>query len=854
MFGDLRNDKMRGIIPRACAHIFSHIANDDSGTEWQIKCSFMEIYMENVKDLLSGDKTSLKVRETPAKGVWVENLVEEFVTNEMEVLDLLQRGEKHRTTSATGMNETSSRSHSLFVLTVTQRLKDGSTKIGKLNLGDLAGSEKVGKTGATGTTLDEAKKINQSLSALGNCINALTKEGERGHVPYRDSKLTFILRESLGGNTKTTLIVACSPHPFNVEETISTLRFAQRAKTITNSVSVNQKRSVEELEMIVKSLMEEIAQLKRKLGAPVSSPSAAALSLDKMSEDIKAKEEESEQLMLLQYEISSVKKELVEAKAELAQAKVREEEFEAAKRKWDYDEQQYKLQLESERLVAASAAERANKVQAEKEKLASTLSAMEAQMQATIQQEQQHARSALEQLEAKSQQLSVMSEKADRLEKLSNDSARQVRELQEESSKLSSSNKTLEDQIHQLQTSQREKELVESALKQQLEDLKMGSTVSNEALSELRKESLELAKKANNASSQVESLTAALEDLKKKQQSLTKELEASKAREAQLETRLQQESEDLRAQIQMKHRELAQREAMHEEVLFRETSSAKKHLQQRETEIRSLVEKLAAARADLDDQQSKYLIQLKQQEQRNKRIHSLEEELAARNALVKELKDDVEAAVQLNIENASRFQEELAAIERKHKQAAERRKAVIVRSIVGAGAHGSPAGAAGSDGSGSGAGGGGAGGGGSDGGGPPSSALGGDSIPLSHGGAEYVSSGWFSRKMPTMDALVNASRAGWLKHQEGRLMKSWKRKWCVLNGTSLYYFENPTDQKPKGVIEMGSDCLVQKADEYTGGAECSFGLFHPGGKIFFLCADSENEREAWIQTLSDALG
>lgn len=120
------------------------------------------------------------------------------------------------------MNATSSRSHSLFTLILQQKSPDGSIKTGKLNLADLAGSEKVGKTGAAGETLEEAKKINQSLSALGNCINALTKQ-KRGHVPFRDSKLTFILRESLGGNSKTTLVVNCSPDKFNIDETVSFL-------------------------------------------------------------------------------------------------------------------------------------------------------------------------------------------------------------------------------------------------------------------------------------------------------------------------------------------------------------------------------------------------------------------------------------------------------------------------------------------------------------------------------------------------------------------------------------------------------------------------------------------------------
>lgn len=265
MFGDIAVSENKGIIPRACGHIFSHINQDTEGTEYTIKCSFLEIYREIVRDLLnpagSGAK-GLRVREAPNKGVWVEGLHEAYVTCEEDVLDLIRQGEGHRATSSTSMNASSSRSHSLFILTLHQKTRDGSTKEGRLNLADLAGSEKVGKTGATGETLEEAKKINQSLSALGNCINALTKSKAK-HVPYRDSKLTHILRESLGGNCKSTLLVAASPHIFNLEETISTLMFAKRAKTIKNSVKVNKQRSVEELMAIIEKLKKELGFLKK---------------------------------------------------------------------------------------------------------------------------------------------------------------------------------------------------------------------------------------------------------------------------------------------------------------------------------------------------------------------------------------------------------------------------------------------------------------------------------------------------------------------------------------------------------------------------------------------------------------
>ena len=125
---------------------------------------------------------------------------------------------------------------------------------------------------------------------------------------------------------------------------------------------------------------------------------------------------------------------------------------------------------------------------------------------------------------------------------------------------------------------------------------------------------------------------------------------------------------------------------------------------------------------------------------------------------------------------------------------------------------------------------------------------------LESGGAEYVSTGWFAKKMPNMNELTLASKSGYLQQQEGRLMKSWRKRWYVLNGNCLYYFESPTDQKPKGMIEMGSDCIVQSADEYVGGDVLyTLGLFHPGGKIFFLQAESAADRTNWIEALNRVL-
>lgn len=176
-------------------------------------------------------------------------------------------GSSNRAVTATNMNAESSRSHSLFVLTlIMTNNEDQSMKTGKLYLVDLAGSEKISKTGAVGQTLEEAKNINQSLSTLGKVIVALTDKKIQ-HIPYRESKLTRILSESLGGNSKTCLIITCSPHPFNEQETLSTLRFGARARNIKNTPKVNREYSIPELKKLLAKAEENVAQCETKIKA-----------------------------------------------------------------------------------------------------------------------------------------------------------------------------------------------------------------------------------------------------------------------------------------------------------------------------------------------------------------------------------------------------------------------------------------------------------------------------------------------------------------------------------------------------------------------------------------------------------
>lgn len=268
MEGPNIEDKVyQGVIPRMVWSIFDGIYHADDHIEFLVKVSIVEIYNERIKDLLDPKKDNLLVREDKARGVFIGEVTETYVGSEQEIFDAMRAGQYNRSMAVTNMNEHSSRSHLIFMLTVEQKnLHDRSVKVGKLHLVDLAGSEKVAKTGASGERLDEAKNINRSLSALGNVINALT-DRKYTHVPYRDSKLTRVLQESLGGNAKTSLIVTCSPSNFNEQETISTLRFGQRAKMIKNVVKVNHERSVEELKLLLEKRDQVIGELRGRLAA-----------------------------------------------------------------------------------------------------------------------------------------------------------------------------------------------------------------------------------------------------------------------------------------------------------------------------------------------------------------------------------------------------------------------------------------------------------------------------------------------------------------------------------------------------------------------------------------------------------
>jgi hypothetical protein len=263
----------QGIVPRTAEQVFDQIsALTDDSSEFTLRCSFLEVYREQMRDLLDPDNQGLKVKELPQRGLYVHGLTREYVTCPDEVMHVLGTGNRARAIARTRLNEHSSRSHAIFMLQVEQRSSEGTERLGKLTLVDLAGSEKVGKSGCVGETLEEAKKINWSLSALGKVIDALAEQ--RPHVPYRDSRLTRVLEEALGGNCRTTLLVAASPLSQHYDETLSSMRFATRAKAVRNHAKVNYMYSSDQLLVLVARLQRELAGANKQL-AYFTNPSPA---------------------------------------------------------------------------------------------------------------------------------------------------------------------------------------------------------------------------------------------------------------------------------------------------------------------------------------------------------------------------------------------------------------------------------------------------------------------------------------------------------------------------------------------------------------------------------------------------
>ncbi|XP_023030745.1 kinesin-like protein unc-104 isoform X5 [Drosophila willistoni] len=272
-----QEEQQEGIIPMICKDLFGRIQDTETDDlKYSVEVSYMEIYCERVRDLLNPkNKGNLRVREHPLLGPYVEDLSKLAVTDYQDIHDLIDEGNKARTVAATNMNETSSRSHAVFTIFFTQRRHDAMTdliteKVSKISLVDLAGSERADSTGAKGTRLKEGANINKSLTTLGKVISALAEVASKkknakkaDFIPYRDSALTWLLRENLGGNSKTAMIAAISPADINYDETLSTLRYADRAKQIVCKAVVNEDANAK----LIRELKEEIQKLRDLLKA-----------------------------------------------------------------------------------------------------------------------------------------------------------------------------------------------------------------------------------------------------------------------------------------------------------------------------------------------------------------------------------------------------------------------------------------------------------------------------------------------------------------------------------------------------------------------------------------------------------
>lgn len=263
--GIIQDPEDRGLGPRIITGLFEGIAAASEAIEFSVKFSYCEIYMERITDLLDPMKTNLKIREEKGLGMLVTGLTERYVSDEDELMGLMLLGNENRHTSSTVFSDVSSRSHAIMLMTVGQNnSEDGTIRAGKLHLVDLAGAEMAGRAHVTGKRLNEAKLINKSLTTLGIVVRALA-EGESRHIPYRDSKLTRLLQDALGGNSRTTMLITCSPDPECLEETANTFRFAAKAKQVRTLPKENRETTIAELRIQLAKTELELALKSRQL-------------------------------------------------------------------------------------------------------------------------------------------------------------------------------------------------------------------------------------------------------------------------------------------------------------------------------------------------------------------------------------------------------------------------------------------------------------------------------------------------------------------------------------------------------------------------------------------------------------
>jgi len=957
MFGpDITNSQLWGIIPRSCAHIFNYIEEDQNGTEFTIKCSFLEIYLERARDLLNPrSEASLKVRETPERGVWVDGLSEHYVTCANDVYELLALGEKARATSSTSMNAVSSRSHSLFILTLIQKEQDGSTRTGKLNLADLAGSEKVGKTEAKGMRLDEAKKINQSLSALGLCINKLT-QGGASHIPYRDSKLTHILRESLGGNSKTTLLIACSPHKFNIEETISTLKFGQRAKQIKNAVKINRQRSVAELEAIVARLTSELDQLRAYISllepllpdtdlvalreqagalakeraaaaaqaaiesssrprvlanpnavaaaadsgaglqapgtpAPASSDGAVSTPTRTAADDEASGETEAssqvsaafnavdslladsvmrssrgggidsatlrvklDQLKSqMQMQIEDLSEDLQTAKeerdaareaaaaaheaSELANVRAQkaEEAAEEAKSRADADSKRLEYELKQVVLACEESGAHLSNLRAHNEELETSL-AKQRDATAAAEADRDAKEEELAQLRqeaAKGERISARADerhaallaRAEAAEQAAAAAAAARDEQRKRAEELAKVALERAEEVGQAReqadraASERDKALATAADAERRAASGAAAPAAggneSDALSAARAEADQAVKAASDAQlALADAERARVAEARRADQAEERAVEAEKAiaaaNAAAEEARAEAQAALSRHKEELGRAEDAAREAQAAAAdAKRDLEAARKKLANINTHSRTDVEEMAKLRRAAADASARTAAQSKAAAARDERLREVEAQRQEALARAETIRCQLDESMIAYLEMESRYKARLALLQDADRIARKTGGGHVAR--------------------------------------PVNSDTSGSTMSPFRG----LFGGGARTALPTRASLSNADKEGWLVKQGTSFVKNWKKRWFVLKGDSLYYFDDKRSDTPNGSVPL-EGCFIQGTDELTR-KKFSFGLFHPERRTFFLVADSKQIMQEWVDVLNDKI-
>lgn len=620
MEGVKESVELAGIIPRTFGQIFDAIGQKDpnSSIQYLVAVSYIEIYNEEVRDLLSSNpKSKMEIKEDPDKGVFIKGLSQPEVTSVEQIMTLMTNGNKNRSVGATAMNADSSRSHSIFTVKIeTSEPSDTSDgeqhiKAGKLNLVDLAGSERQSKTQATGDRLKEAQKINLSLSALGNVISALVVASQKGkgdvHIPYRDSKLTRLLQDSLGGNTKTIMIAAISPADYNYDETLSTLRYANRAKNIKNKPKINE----DPKDALLREFQEEIKRLKALLEGKIQAgeldpaaasrtaqapggarkkkkPAAAALTdghtAVEEDDDFDSDEEEEDDGAEDPNDPNAIDGETVEERKARRRAERRARKL--ADLALSPDERRRAAEVRSE------IEEEAKRLAEEKERHAQMSRLLEEQMRVEraererVERERQELEERMKQLQAQTDEKSALEQELSRRAA----ELEQERKMREEAANELQKRMSEEKAEHEV----REKELAQE-LSQRLEEEKQRAAELAERMQTLEAQS----------TAQKEALKIKLKKLQKKMISGGQKMDEEKAKQ---EEALRKAAEEALKAREKEAREREEKMRVEEEKLLLEESyaSVKDEVIGKTKKLKKLRKKFIAAQQELNDQADEF--------------------------------------------------------------------------------------------------------------------------------------------------------------------------------------------------------------------------------------------------------